>query len=306
MRPHSLLLILLFGIVFQSNSTKTLAKLGPECSRTCGNVTVPYPFGVQENCYLNPSYMVICNTTTGRARIRGTNVDVVDISLEGHLRVISPVARICYNQTTILFSEDPSVNLSRFPISLTRNMITTFGCDTRGNIKIGQDYQAGCPTMPGSCNPIVGSCSSNIGCCQATIKPAGLTRFKFHVESNGGNVGKKGFNKCSYAFIVEDGRYNFSLVNVFDVKKQDLESYEMLLDWTVGNNSCEEAQRNISSYMCKENSKCFDANNGMGYSCICSVGYKGNPYLDNGCQGTYMLIIPFMIHICDEVLSMVL
>ncbi|KAK1411096.1 hypothetical protein QVD17_37640 [Tagetes erecta] len=302
MRLHSLLLILLL----HSNSTKTLAKPGPECATTCGNLTIPYPFGIQENCYLNPSYMVICNTTTGRARIRGTNVDVVDISLEGHIRVISPVARICYNEKTILTSEDPSVNLSRFPISLARNMITTFGCDTRGNIKIGQDYQAGCPTMPGSCDRIVESCSSNIGCCQAIIKPAGLTRFRFHVESNGGNVGKKGFNKCSYAFIVEDGRYNFSLVNVFDVKKQDLELYEMVLDWTVGDKSCQEALMNISSYVCKENSNCFDANNGLGYSCTCAVGYKGNAYIENGCQDVNECEDPHLnscTHLCNNILG---
>ncbi|KAM0010942.1 putative protein kinase RLK-Pelle-WAK family [Helianthus debilis subsp. tardiflorus] len=100
-----------------------------------------------------------------------------------------------------------------------------------------------------------------------------------------------GFNNCSYTFIVEDGVYNFSSINVYTMKKQDLESHEMLLDWTVGNENCQEAQKNTSSYLCKENSKCVDANNGVGYSCTCSVGYHGNPYLDNGCQDNTVVAI---------------
>lgn len=289
MSLHSLFRILLLSMIFQSNSSKTQAKPGPECSKTCGNITIPYPFGIEENCYLDRSYMVSCNTTSGTARIWGMGVNVVDISLEGHLRVISPVARVCYNETNKILSENPSVSLSRFPISLGWNKITTLGCDTRGNIKTDQDFQAGCPTMPGSCNEIIGSCASSIGCCQGTIEPTELTRFRFNVESNTGNVGKKDFNKCSYAFIVEDGRYNFSLINLYNLKKQDLESYEMLLDWTVGNTSCQEAQKNISSYLCNENSKCFDANNGVGYRCSCSIGYQGTPYLENGCLGICLI-----------------
>ncbi|XP_071693120.1 wall-associated receptor kinase 3-like [Rutidosis leptorrhynchoides] len=274
---------MILSIILQSNSSKAQAIPGPECSKTCGNVPIRYPFGIEENCYLDTSYMVTCNTATGTARISGMSVNVVDISIEGHLRVISPVARTCYNETNKILSENPSVNLSRFPISISMNKITTLGCDTRGNIKTDQVFQAGCPTMPGSCNEIVGSCASTIGCCQGTIEPAQLTRFRFNVESNTGNVGKKDFNNCSYAFIEEDGRYNFSSINLYNLKKQDLDSYEMLLDWTVGNTSCQEAQKNISSYLCKENSNCIDVNNGVGYRCSCSVGYQGTPYLKNCC-----------------------
>nr|GEU59121.1 hypothetical protein [Tanacetum cinerariifolium] len=242
---------------------------GPECSSKCGNVNIPYPFGMEENCYHDISYMVRCDTTSGRAQIQGMSVNVVDITIEGHLRVISPVARVCFNETDKVLAENPSVDLSRFPISLGVNKITTLGCDTRGNIKTGQVFQAGCPTMPGSCNPVIGTCSSTIGCCQTTIEPTTvLTRFRFNVESNQGNVGKKSFNNCSYAFIVEDGRYNFSFTNLFNLKKQDLESHEMLLDWTVDVNECEDAHLNSCSHIC---------NNTEGsHTCHCPKGYSGD------------------------------
>ncbi|KAJ9568328.1 hypothetical protein OSB04_004294 [Centaurea solstitialis] len=297
MKPYSMFRIRFFALVLLSNLTTNRAKPGPECSKTCGNLTIPFPFGIEENCYLDNAFKVTCNTTTGRVQIQDVNVDIVGISLDGHLRVHSSVSQTCYNETDEILAEDLSVRLSRFPISVGRNKITVLGCDTRGNIKIRQDFQAGCLTMPGSCNPTVGSCSSTIGCCQTTVEPAGLTSFRFHVESNGGNVGMKGFNNCSFAFIVEDGRYNFSMTNLYELKKKDLESLEMVLDWTVGNTSCKEAQKNVSGYLCNENSECFDASNGLGYRCSyvneCDdVRQNSCSHLCNNIAGSYTCYCP--------------
>ncbi|XP_031270099.1 wall-associated receptor kinase-like 9 [Pistacia vera] len=58
------------------------------------------------------------------------------------------------------------------------------------------------------------------------------------------------------------------------------------LSWVVGKNSCKEnlEQRNFtnSSYACGRNTECVDHD--MGYLCRCSRGYRGNPYLLNGCK----------------------
>ncbi|XP_078167306.1 wall-associated receptor kinase 3-like [Carex rostrata] len=72
-------------------------------------------------------------------------------------------------------------------------------------------------------------------------------------------------------YITTDKLYNQSMPVVFD--------------WAIGNETCEIANGNRSSYACiSNNSVCIDSSNGPGYFCNCSAGYDGNPYLKGGCQ----------------------
>jgi hypothetical protein len=63
----------------------------------------------------------------------------------------------------------------------------------------------------------------------------------------------------------------------------------LVVNWAVGNETCMEANKNMeSSHVClSKNSECIDAPNGLGYRCICSQGYDGYPYLEEGCQGQH-------------------
>ncbi|KAI8015628.1 Wall-associated receptor kinase 3 [Camellia lanceoleosa] len=95
------------------------------------------------------------------------------------------------------------------------------------------------------------------------------------------NVSK--FNPCSYAFVVEEGAFNFSKSYLRNFTE---EMMPIVLDWAVGNNkTCRDSKRNLESYECGENSDCYESKNGRGYFCKCRIGYKGNPYLSDGCQG---------------------
>lgn len=306
MNFHRLLQILFLNLVLQSNSIVSRAKPGPECSNKCGNVTIPYPFGIEENCYLDSSYMVSCNKTSGRVSILGMNVDVVNISLEGHsLSAVSHVGRMCYNETNEVLLEEPEVNLSRFPLSPGRNTFMSIGCDTQSKIETNNTSKASCTTVDGKCLHNVKSCLDTVNCCQTIIQKYPIESFQFKLESVKGHVGKNRYTSCSYAFILEVGEYNFAF-DSYNLTREMLESYKMVLDWTVGKTNCQKAKNNTSTYLCKDNSECFDSSDARSYYCNCSIGYRGNPYLESGCQGMYALqnniylrsVLMYVFYIC--------
>uniref|UniRef100_K3Z0A4 Protein kinase domain-containing protein n=1 Tax=Setaria italica TaxID=4555 RepID=K3Z0A4_SETIT len=68
-----------------------------------------------------------------------------------------------------------------------------------------------------------------------------------------------------------------------------MEYVDIVIRWAVTNSTCEQALQNITKYACRsENSSCLNVTHGkifMGYRCKCSPGFKGNPYIQEGCTG---------------------
>ncbi|KAF7848842.1 hypothetical protein BT93_L1516 [Corymbia citriodora subsp. variegata] len=126
---------------------------------------------------------------------------------------------------------------------------------------------------------INGSCSG-IGCCETSI-PRNAYQYNISVTSYNDHHGIWGFNPCGYAFVAEDGFFSFS---TDDLYKPPFDEVPIVLDWLIPNEKCDDAKKNTTTYMCRENSNCIDAENGDGYQCHCLEGFKGNPYLQNGCQ----------------------
>ncbi|KAF4353682.1 hypothetical protein F8388_024251, partial [Cannabis sativa] len=185
---------------------------------------------------------------------------------------------------------------NKFPLS-TRNKFIGVGCDTvatiGGNIR-GGSYVAGCVASCYDINDVVNSSCSGIGCCETDIPP-GVSNVVTHVQSlNNGNSTNHSlvhhFNPCGYSFVAENGSYNFTTVDLKDLMKNKKKFPRMVLDWAVGNLTCEEAKlvnnRSGNGYACvAEYSECVNSTNGSGYQCKCLNGYEGNPYLHHGCQG---------------------
>ncbi|KAK3016303.1 hypothetical protein RJ639_007623 [Escallonia herrerae] len=240
-----LLPLFLLELIFSATEvTFALANPKSGCLDKCGNISIPYPFGTNEGCYLNKSYLVECSASN-RLQIGENGTGVLDISLDGQLQVLFPLAYMCYDRSgKLISSSSPDVKPSRFPISSTRNKFTVVGCDSIASILgPGQMYITGCHT---SCSRISGAKNGScygVGCCQSAI-PEGITEFDFYLSSYMWDS-----NVCRYAFIVEEGNYTFSWTDLRNMPKVEL--FPVVLDWAVGDTDCDKAQ-GTQNYVSRE------------------------------------------------------
>lgn len=286
---HSKMLHLLLPFILLSSSAAVDTK--PGCPSNCGNVTVPYPFGIGLGCYMATGFDVTCNSSYDPPLLfLGTsNLQVQQISLT-NLRIRNSVSYNCYNQAGALIGRSSSwINLGRLPFYFsTTNKFTVIGCDTLALISGSQglSYTGGCISLCSNKETVINGSCSGIGCCQTAV-PRGLKRFQSNIGNLNNHTLTWQYNPCSYAFLVDQDRYTFETSDLADPNfLSTITSLPVVLDWVVGNQTCEEARKDSSAYVCQANSECYDSESGSGYQCRCSQGYQGNPYLIPGCQGT--------------------
>ncbi|TYJ35705.1 hypothetical protein E1A91_A05G255200v1 [Gossypium mustelinum] len=258
----------------------------PGCQSKCGNLSIPYPFGTGNGCNISINFFITCNTTFNppKAFLTTGDLEVLYISLDGYLRIQTAAGYDCYNSSGRSSYQIRGIRLAKFPISHTKNKFTAIGCDTYAYVQgsLGHTYSTGCLTFCyNTSDGINGSCSG-IGCCQ-TVIPKGVRGYSVRLSSSYNHSYVLDFNPCSYGFVVEDGAYNFYVSHLADNSFSN-KTFPIILDWTIGNQTCKEAKMHPLNYACKENSACIDAENGPGYLCKCVYGFQGNPYLLHGCQ----------------------
>ncbi|MFQ6646585.1 hypothetical protein Gotur_019844 [Gossypium turneri] len=305
-----------FAVVVTIMATSVAAQAKPGCQSKCGNMSIPYPFGTSNGCYISRDFFIYCDTSFNPAKAflsdTGLELQVLNISLDdGSLRIQynRSVGYDCYNSSGPT-SYDTSVFLHRkFSISYSRNKFTAIGCDTIAYINgfsrpdssnlvfKAKNFSTGCLTFCGDVGDVINGSCSGIGCCQTAI-PRGMQAYLFNFSSLQSHSTVLRFNPCSYGFLVEDGVYTFSTSDLsnIDFNKR---KYPLILDWTIGNQTCEEAKMYPKNYACKQNSACIDPESGPGYLCKSNDGFQGNPYLSNGCQGK-----DFKLSIADSCLAM--
>ncbi|KAL8460837.1 hypothetical protein ACS0TY_032369 [Phlomoides rotata] len=282
-------LINLTILVIVTSIPSSLSGTPPNCSDLCGNVTIPYPFGTTAECPMRYGFLLTCNQTFDPPRLffYNTNTQITGISLDGQLTILQHPAFDCYDQNrTSISNSKPSLILWPFTVNNTANKLTIVGCDTFGSVHghrlDARDFYTGCTAMCGSNEDMeTGSCTA-LGCCQTSI-PKQVWQVKIHLQSYNNYSYVAGTNKCSYAFIAEEGAFTFSAESYASLS--NVQSLPMVVDWTIGHGTCEKARMNSSDYACKSaNSSCYKPDNGGGYRCSCMHGYRGNPYLVDGCQ----------------------
>ncbi|KAI3756401.1 hypothetical protein L1987_56221 [Smallanthus sonchifolius] len=271
----------------QGSTSKAINNIAkPNCPTHCGNVTVPYPFGIGKDtgCSLDESFYVTCNTTDEGPKLflLSSNIEMYNFS-DSEFRVRMRPAFRCYNSDATISSEsDWWIRLvSPFTFS-QRNKFTVLGCDDYSLIR-GKNFSSGCL---GICSedqdhPDDGQCTGS-GCCQTSI-PKGLDYYNVTLQAFRNHTDVSSFNRCGFAFLGEEGSFVFhganDLSNYTDVWLRTMATVHVVVDWVIAPNTrdCSE------SSACKENSSCYPVDGG-GYHCRCDGGYEGNPYLDPGCQ----------------------
>nr|XP_011460400.1 PREDICTED: wall-associated receptor kinase 2-like [Fragaria vesca subsp. vesca] len=281
-------------ILLAAEST-ALPQAKPGCQEKCGDLIIPYPFGVGEFCSMRPEFTVTCDqsTTAAPSSANFTNstftfpITISNFSLvDGELQVLQAIARDCFdeegNTTNIgsVLQLPPSYTIS------TRNDFFIIGCNVLGVFGEGVDvgYETGInsafcmdflPNLTKSC--------SGVGCSRTTV-PGGMQNVSILMEKmndfNATDLWQSNY-PCSYAFIVKDGNFTFDPESSFQQLKTTRQQLPVAVNWAVGDKSCEEA-----THLCAGNASCVDRStitDGMvGYICRCWPGYEGNPYL--GCQ----------------------
>ncbi|KAM0874261.1 hypothetical protein ACQ4PT_037561 [Festuca glaucescens] len=256
--------LLLPALLVVAMSAETLT-VKPGCVDRCGNVSIPYPFGIGKDCF-REGFEISCGSDSVPVLV-GT----------GHTGA-KPVL-----VTAPRGPGDATGGVYR--ISRNLNELVVLGCNTLGLLASGCLTRSTRHAWPSSmtsapCRKAHAGASAAAGC--SVDLPMGLTNNLVKMAPVGS--GQLDVCPCDYAFIVDKGHYNFSKADLHMNGSQT--SMPLSLDWAIRDNgkTCADAATQ-PGYACKSvHSECVNTNNGPGYTCNCTKGYEGNPCdVDNGC-----------------------
>ncbi|TVU06468.1 hypothetical protein EJB05_49685, partial [Eragrostis curvula] len=275
----------------------------PNCNTTCGDMSVPYPFGLSPGCYL-PGFDLTCDGSRNPPRLLLGDGDlrVTEISLwNATVRVNGTAIRMAKNGTA------SSVSHARENISGTKKFRSSHG-KSRGLrdgghfvvSSIHNDLVAtGCNVLAellvaGNNNTITGCASfcprsrwgrtilhidrkcSGIGCCQTSVN-WNLTSYDVRLRQL--EESSSEFNRLKLVFIADQTWFATvwgELLN-FSAPRPTRPEMEVpvVLDWVSGKVGCDGACRSQYSF-------CYN-DTFLRSMCRCKQGYDGNPYITNGC-----------------------
>ncbi|XBI81117.1 hypothetical protein VPH35_090103 [Triticum aestivum] len=261
-----------------------------DCPTACGQVDVPYPFGINSLCTMGSEFRLDCVNSSGRMMLYADAYEVTRISLSlSKVWLSMPISYLCIDTASGIRTYQHAANLSGTPFSFSEddNKFFVIGCNTVAYVIQDDSSVRGCISR---CLPEErlnnGSCSG-YGCCRMDIR-RNMSSYKvFLKESYNSTEELRYRSRCSYVMVMEEAALDYSTTYIDSMKFYDTRKGQVpaVMDWAIGGYACKAARLNGTSYACVgRNTECVDTSVGQGYLCNCSSGYEGNPYTVEGCK----------------------
>ncbi|XP_042384554.1 wall-associated receptor kinase 1-like [Zingiber officinale] len=272
------------GASTNSSRSTTSFHLPSNCSSSCGDIAISYPFGIERGCF-RPGFDLLCDRDADHTKLLlpgGVATEVLSISPSAPImNVRLGIATMSY-QSRSLFTGWTEAPFAALFSSVTA--LTVVGCSAtallmdRNNKTIGSCMTI-CPNDD-DLTAAEASCSG-IGCCQISL-PLLVRPYAVQLTRNDSEP-----TSSVKAFFSGNEEYVFKKADIF--ADDSIAPPEVFMEWAInGSSSCEEAIKSTSNYACiSNNSVCSDSiTSGLGYYCVCMLGYHGNPYITDGCQAS--------------------
>ncbi|KAL5581522.1 hypothetical protein UlMin_013964 [Ulmus minor] len=292
-RVEQLLLLLVIIVcvamtsaVAASEAAPPIAKLG--CESNCGNVSIPFPFGMgSKDCYLDKWFEIVCNDSSHTPILKLFQLEVLKISFGNsssgpELEVRSPISFMnCGDKKNS--SKSVILTGSPFVFSSTMNSFVAVSCGTDTVIDASSNnsiVQIGCASECSSSLQNTSYCDG-IDCCQSNLPPE-LNAFKIDFR-----ISAEDPVQCRYAFVVDkDWFLNHNRNNYASIRYMD--SVPVVLRWYLNGSYWDKLQPDqlttLRAYDCTNVSQSFSTDSWNSFFCVCAEGFQGNAYLPQGCN----------------------
>ncbi|KAI3723174.1 hypothetical protein L2E82_34585 [Cichorium intybus] len=272
-------LLIIFISLAMAETALVPSYVKPGCTEMCGNVSIPYPFGIGPNCSLNKWYNVDCNSSSPYLSAL-KNLSLLGVDLDEQMVLVNVTMTPGCQKPLLTSSEILNVDLgdSPFLFSKSHNKFIVKGCGSAVVLSHGT-VLTGCSTLclHHSVNYIKKSCSG-INCCQTEV-PYYLKTYTVNVTNSDRQTDNK---SCLSAFMLAAQSYVDDQFFLGQSVSVDNSHVPIVLKWTLTENDINKA----SCGFIKTHKLEMSNDTASSVTCTCQSEEEGNPYLSGGCQVT--------------------